>query len=317
MSRFKIVVFLLAVGIAGSIIATSYWYYTRVLKRDTTTQKEITQLQKQKANLPDPGVRRFEKAIEQLRSNDLEGGREALYELMKTFKESSVIPEARRIVGEMNMDMLFSREKNTAATEYKVQPRDGLAKIAGKHQTTIECILRANGMQTAVLQPGDKLLVFPVEFDIAIDVSAKTLWLMRKGVFFKEYQAIDIKLPPGMRVPADLKIAAKSAWLGGKQVNVLSPEFVEAEKSLNAEANRVNLPIRALPRAKPVAPAAAPVAPKAPTGKGKGKKGAANPAAADDDDPVEQVVTGVFLAREDVEELYTIIRTQTPVKVVR
>jgi hypothetical protein len=319
MSRFKIVIFLMAVGIAGSVIAAAYWYYTRVLGHDTKVQKEIKQLQSQKATLPDPGVKRFDRAIELLNENNFTEARAALAEMLKTFPDSSRAAEARRIIGEINMDMLFSKEDNTARRDYKVQPGQGLSAIATKNQTTIECLLRANGLQSHMLQPGDKVSVFPLDFEILIDASEKTLQLKLKGSVFKQYNAIDIKVPPGMRIPDDkLKIAGKSANYNGKQVNALSPEFMEADKWLTATRGNNNFMIRSMPRAKP-APAAGTgtTAAKEQGGKGKqsGKKGA-QPATEEPALP-EPAPTGIFLPREDIEELYTIIRQQTPVAIIR
>ncbi|QIF02611.1 LysM peptidoglycan-binding domain-containing protein [Roseimicrobium sp. ORNL1] len=330
MSRFKIVIFLMAVGIAGSIIATAYWYYTRVLGHDTKLQGEIKQLQAQKTTLPDPGVKRFDKAVELLNENNFGEARVALVEMLKTFPDSSRAGEARRIIGEMNMDMLFSKEDNTARRDYIVQPGQGLQAIATKNQTTIECLLRANGLQSHMLQPGDKISVFPLDFEILIDASDKTLQLKLKGLPFKMYNAIDIKVPPGMKIPQnELKIASKSAIYNGKQVNALSPDFMEADKWLTATRGNNNFMIRSMPRAKAMQPAAAPVpapaVPEAHAGKDKGGKGkqqqqsgkkGAQPTAEEATVP-EPAPTGIFLPREDIEELYTIIRQQTPVVIIR
>jgi hypothetical protein len=322
MSRFKIVIFLMAVGIAGSVIAAAYWYYTRVMGHDTKVQGEIKELQAQKTTLPDPGVKRFDRAVELLKENNFSEARAALAEMLKTFPDSSRAGEARRIIGEMNMDMLFSKEDNTARRDYIVQPGQGLQAIATKNQTTIECLLRANGLQSHMLQPGDKVSVFPLDFEILIDVSEKTLDLKLKGIVFKQYNAVDVKVPPGMRVPApELKISGKSAIYHGKQVNALSPDFMDADKWLTATKGNNNFMIRALPRAKPAQPAPTAAAPASPSKeqsgnkKQSGKKGA-QPAA---DEPAlpEPAPTGIFLAREDIEELYTIIRQQTPVEIRR
>ncbi|RBP46165.1 LysM domain-containing protein [Roseimicrobium gellanilyticum] len=321
MSRFKIVIFLMAVGIAGSVIAAAYWYYTRVMGHDTKVQKEIKQLQTQKTALPDPGVRRFDKAVELLNENNFPEARAALAEMLKTFPDSSRAAEARRIIGEMNMDMLFSKEDNTARRDYIVQPGQGLLAIATKNQTTIECLLRANGLQSHRLQPGDKVSVFPLDFEILIDVSDKTLQLKLKGTPFKMYNAIDVKVPPGMRIPApELKISGKSAIYNGKPADSLSPDFMEADKSLTATKGNNNFMIRSLPRAKPAQPAATtaaapPTKEQGGNRKQTGKKGA-QPAA---DEPAlpELAPTGLFLPREDIEELYTIIRQQTPVEIRR
>jgi hypothetical protein len=322
MSRFKIVIFLMAVGIAGSIIATAYWYYTRVLGHDTKLQGEIKQLQSQKTTLPDPGVKRFDKAIELLNANNLMEARAGLVEMLKTFPDSTRAAEARRIIGEMNMDMLFSKEDNTARRDYIVQPGQGLQAIASKNQTTVECLLRANGLQSTMLQPGDKVSVFPLDFEILIDVSDKTLQLKLKGIVFKQYNAIDVKVPPGMRVPDDkLKIGGKSAVYGGKQVTATSPDFTEADKWLSAERGTNNFLIRSLPRAKSVQPAATTATAPAPTKEqgSKRKQSGNNKAAPAADEPSlpEPSPTGIFLPREDIEELYTIIRQQTPVVVIR
>ncbi|WP_075087510.1 hypothetical protein [Verrucomicrobium spinosum] len=60
-------------------------------------------------------------------------------------------------------------------------------------------------MLSTNLQPGDHLFVFPLDFEIVVDISSKTVQLWRgtreKGYFFKEYQALEVRLPPGMKHP--------------------------------------------------------------------------------------------------------------------
>jgi hypothetical protein len=326
MSRFKIIVFLMAVGVLAAILASAWWYYVHVFAPDAEVESGLNAMQQTKGKAPpDPGVKRFDKAVELIGSNDLENGRAALYELIRTFPESTRVAESKRIIGEMNMDMLFSPELNPLRKDYIVQPGDSLGLIARKQQTTIECILRANGMQSSVLQPLDHLNVFPLDFSIVVDISAKTVTLLRSDRFFREYVALDVKLPENTKAPFEAKIVDKPA-IGedGKRVGALSPEFMTADKSLSAEKSdkstyKTNFSIRSLPRAKPVSEtASAPV--KSKSTKGKTKGGKPTGASADDDEVDAAVaipVTGIFLPREDIEEIYTIIRTQTPVKVVR
>ncbi|MEZ0388076.1 MAG: LysM peptidoglycan-binding domain-containing protein [Verrucomicrobium sp.] len=321
MSRFKIFVFLLAVGIAGSVLAGAYWFYTRVMGHESVVQGQIQQIQGHRKDLPDPGVRRFDEAMELIKASNLEDGRKALYRLLDAFPETSKGPEARRIIGEINMDRLFSPESNPLKKDYIVQPGEGMARIAQKNQTNIECIMRANGMLSTNLQPGDHLFVFPLEFEIVVDVSSKTVQLWRgtreKGYFFKEYQAIDLKLPTGMKVPAETHIKAKNAIHGGKPVTAENALFVVADKQL--VANRNGFDLRGMPKAKPLTDKTA--VPVTPAAKGKGKSsGKNNPAkndAVEDDTLAGIPETGVFLAKEDIEELFTIIRTQTKLFVAR
>ena len=113
MSRFKILIFLIAVAMAGSCIGVAWWFYTRVMGKDEILHAEIKQMRSNKAAPPDPGLRRFDNAIDVLKGGDLEAGQKALYDLLQHFPTSKRAPEAKRIVGEMNMDFLFSPDKNS------------------------------------------------------------------------------------------------------------------------------------------------------------------------------------------------------------
>src|SRR3954467_2904139 len=112
MSRFKIIVFLMAVSVLAAIFATAYWFYARIIAPEAEVATELTAMKQKGAPPPDPGIKRFDNAIELIQNSDLNGGRTALYELLKTFPESSRVAESKRIIGEMNMDMLFDSELN-------------------------------------------------------------------------------------------------------------------------------------------------------------------------------------------------------------
>lgn len=332
MWRVKILIFIIAVAAAGACIGTAWWYYTRVIGKDEALHSEIKKMQGNKLAPPDPGIRRFDMAIETIKGGDLDGGREALYDLVKHFPASKRTTEAKRIIGEMNMDNLFSAEKNPARKEYIVQPGNSLGLIATKNQTTIEVLLRANGMMASGLQPGDHVNVFPLDFEMAYSISGKSVTLLRNGRFFKEYLAVNSKLPGGIKPDLIIEINDKAAWNHGRRVQSMNPNYQGADKWLIC--NKSGLNIRALPQAKTDAvtvinPHAAPhtaTATKTNT-KSTGKSGkpvkAAKATAADDgaaDDVVEEIAapeTGIFLFREDMEELFTIIRTKTKLKIVR
>lgn len=314
MSRLKILVFFLALCITGSVLAAAYWFYTRVMGHDTALETQIHEMSGKKVAPPDPGIRRFEAALKQVADGDVGGGRRALYELLDHFPDSTRAPEAKRIIGEVNMDMLFSPNVNPLKKDYKVQPGDSLGLIARKNQTTIECILRANNMLGGTLQPGDHLFVFPLDFEVWVVASKKTLQLLQNKVFYKEYQIQELRLPPGMRTPTTepLTINEKSAWVAGKRVTSTDAQFLNSDKWL--ATNRAAFSIRAVPQAKPViAPPPAPVVdPKA-----KKKKDASEDFSTRGEDLITGPEPGVFLMREDVEELFTILRTGTKLSVFR
>jgi hypothetical protein len=322
MSRFKIIVFLMAVSILAAILATAYYFYIHVIAPDAATETQITAMKGKGAAPPDPGIKRFEKAIEFIQDSDLNSGRSALYELVRTFPESSRVTESKRIIGEMNMDMLFDSELNPLKKDYIVQPGDSLNLIARKQQTTVECVMRANGLQSGMLQPGDHLFVFPLDFSLVISVSGKTVTLLRNDRFFREYVALDAKLPVP-KAPYEAKVSDKPAWVHGKRSNTLSSDFMSSDKWITIEKkDKSSFNIRALPKAKPtdiINPAPA-------KSKGKGsvkkpQKGETLAGTTVDDDEIDPTAgtpaNGIFLPTEDVEELFTILRTGTPVKVLR
>src|SRR5688500_14696950 len=108
MSRLKIIVFLMAVGFLAGIFSIAYWFYVNVISPEADVQTGITKMSQKGAPPPDPGIKRFERAMELVEANDLSGGRAALYDLLRTFPTSSRVPEAKRIIGEINMDGLFN-----------------------------------------------------------------------------------------------------------------------------------------------------------------------------------------------------------------
>ncbi len=362
MSRFKIVLFFASVAVAAACVAGSWWVYTHVAVKDEVVKTEIKQVQGNKQAPPDPGLHRFDKAVEIVRSGEIDAGREALYELLRNFPVSIRATEAKRIIGEMNLDAMFSQNLNPAKTDYIVRPGDSLGLIARKNATTVECIMRANGMISGALQPGDHLFIFPLEFQIVVSVSEKTLTLLRNGRFFKEYQALDVKLPPGMKVapttspdakpeppkavpvaktsgnkkssshappapPGELTVHDKAAWVDGKRVLSTDSRFNGADKWLMG--SRVGFNIRALPQATALPSHNTVIQPKTPAtasskshNKTKGGKTAPTVVAENHDDDSDDATaavpeTGVFLAKEDAEELFTIIRTGTKIRVIK
>jgi LysM repeat protein len=331
MARLKILIFLLALAIAGTCIGVAWWFYTREFVRDEVVQKEIKHISGDRKAPPDPGLRRFDLAMETMKNGDVNAGKEALYDLIKNFPTSKRAPEAKRIIGEINLDMLFSPEKNPQKQDYVVQTGNSLGLIATKHSTTVEAIQRFNGMMSSGLQPGDHLGVFPLNFELAVNLTKKTVTLIRNERFFKEYQALDIRLPAGVKAPLEMTINDKPAWFEGKRVQSTHPNYLSADKWLNG--SKVGLNLRSLPQARAVTGTEI-ILPKGPTkaespkssksiAKGKSSTHSKNKGAKEtevvpvDDSTAPALDPGIYLPREDMEELFTLIRMKTKVKVVR
>ncbi len=309
-TQLKLLLFLIVLGITLGCMATAYYIYDKILKPEKAIQQEIASIKKVDMPRIDPGAKRFEVAIEQIKQGRINEGREALYKMLQQFPDSATCTEAKRIIGEINLDELFSINQKTGKKDYIVQPGDSLALIANKQSTNMDMIVRLNGLMSTVLQPGDHLTLIPLNFSMDVDVSNNTVTLFRnvgdKRYFFKEYNAEDLRLPPGMKAPAEMEIKGKSAVSDGKQVLSTDPRYVDSEKWL--PGSRAGIVLRTVPvkKAVPVPETPAP----------KTKKGAAQ-ATAPDVLIEEAPETGVFLSRADLEELFALVRNGSKLYFVR
>jgi hypothetical protein len=161
----------------------------------------------------------------------------------------------------------------------------------------MDLLIRLNGLMGATLHPGDHLSILPVSFNLVVDASAKTVTLRRvageKEVFFKEYQATDLRLPAGVKLPAEMDIKGKSAMLDGRAVLSTDPRYAEADKWL--PGSRAGVVLRTPP---PPEPAPAP----GPDGR---------PA------PPPAPPPGIFLNREDLEEMFALVRNGSKLYLIR
>jgi LysM domain len=247
--------------------------------------------------LPHPGARRFDAAIALVREGRVDEAREALFKLLQQFPASPTCAEARRIIGEMNMDALYRMDKSGGKLDYIVQPGGSLFGIVAKTKTTLEALARINSLTSTALQPGDHLFVIPMDFDVAVDVSTKSVTILRAGRYFKEYAALSINLPPGLKIPSELKFTSKSAidQETGKAANPVTAGYVTAEKRLIASKNTTAAPLMLR-------------GPVVPDPKAVAKK-------ATDPEPVAPM--GVFMDPTDLEELYPLLRNGAKLMLVQ
>ena len=336
-AQIKLLLFLITLGIVVGCMATALWIYQNVLLKEDQIKADIKQMQAPGRPPPDPGARRFETAMDLVRDGKLTEAREALYKLLQQFPKSATCDEAKRILGEMNMDALCVLDTSGGKKDYIVQPRDAVMAIASRNHTTVEAIARFNSLTSFNLQPGEHLFLIPLDFDLVLSASTGRLTLLQDGLFFKEYRAIKVALSPGTKIPAEMDIGNKSSVIGSRTITPVSPDFMKADKTIVAYRNptTVGLVIHAPPRPEPAGQTTAttPLAPPpnarskskdkpapAPKAKPKAKsKGKAGQQAADDDDDTSAAPpaqTGLILASEDLEEIYPILRKGSKLRIV-
>ena len=164
--------------------------------------------------------------------------------------------------------------------EYIVKSGDALAAIARKHKTTIDYIMRANDRTSAVIHPGDRLTVYPLDFTVVIDQSEQTIRLELKGLFFKEYAIVALALPPQVKPPVKTTIKDRVAWFGERRVLFNDKSYLKSKKWL--QTARRGLIIKGF-----------------------------------DGSDKEEEDFGILVAPKDLEEMFTLIRVSTPIRFVK
>ena len=184
------------------------------------------------ADLPDidPGEKAFQKAHELLALGKLGEAREKLAAIVNVYPASSSAPVARRIVGEMNLDEILSTTHMEGKKSHVVKRGNSFLGIAGEHKTTLDMIMHLNGMmELKNIQPGEELIVMPLDFRLLIEPRRKSLSVWDGGRFIREYPIIHLGVP-GKLPPGKTKISSKLAELGGRSVAPQSKDYRAAEK---------------------------------------------------------------------------------------
>jgi hypothetical protein len=182
------------------------------------------------AELPDidPGEKAFQKAHELLALGQLAEAREKLTAIVNVYPTSSSAPTARRIVGEMNLDEILSTSRMEGKKSHIVKRGNSFLGIAGQYKTTLDMIMYLNGMmELKNIQPGEELIVMPLEFRLLIEPQRKAVSVWDGGKFVREY--------PILRLGSSLAkgkttISSKGAELDGHRVQPQSKDYRAAEK---------------------------------------------------------------------------------------
>ncbi|MGC6427357.1 MAG: hypothetical protein ACON5H_10240 [Akkermansiaceae bacterium] len=234
------------------------------------------------------GKREFNRALELIAMERLEDAREKLLFIQNLHADSEFGPEARRILGEINLDEVLSVSNMKNKQVHVVQPGRGAPlAIAKKYKTTLDCLMFLNGfLDMSVLHPGDEIIVMPLGFKIVIDLANKRVVLYHRDferqehIFTKEYliQRTDIS-KIGSR-PVFGSIRTKIAEVNGRAYQPFHSQYRHGSKILIVEAGRRHIQIRRVPEI-------------------------------DEEDPGQ----GVFLRESDMEELAMLIRLGNEVEI--
>jgi hypothetical protein len=302
MGHLKLVLAFFAFVIMCVGVFAAAYFYKYFVEPEREIVREIEEVKSlppsERIEAPDLGKRQFAKAVEFLEEGELLAAREQLYYLMEHYADSATYSEAKRLVGEINVDFLLSEVPIEGKSEYVVKSGDALSRIARDHKCTINYIMRVNGRTTDTIFKGDRLIVYPLDqFSMVIDKSDQTIRVERDGRLFKEYTITKLALPPMVRAPASGQVSSLSAWGEKGNLPFNHVEYLGAPKGIST--SKKGLMILSSRQHATVASAGGT--------DGGDDVGNASPASTG---------FGVMVAQEDMEELFAYIRPGTPIRLV-
>lgn len=227
---------------------------------------------------PDPGITMLDQAKKQLAAGNRAEAERILLALIRSFPDSIKGNDARQLLGDLNIREFFSPEPSPDKTEYIVAHGDSIAKIANKTKAPAELIFKANGLESLIIQPGQRLVIPKGQFTLLINRKRQDVTLLNNGNFFRWYKPLEVKLPPKM-APGQFKTREKIAWSNGTRVAFGEKKYLGSSRWIVVNENGVTLYSETNPQ-KP---------------------------------NTEKPNTGIMLGPTDMEELYALVTKETPV----
>ncbi len=175
--------------------------------------------------VPDVSLPEFQAAAKLRQEGKLVETRDALVTLLQKFPNGLHVEEAKDLLGQVNIEMLFTDYRSPEKQEYVVRSGDVLAKIAAKTKTTPELIMRTNNLTNSMLRIGQHLLISHPDFSVFIQRKAQTVILLNHGQFFKRYRVRTVRLSAKQPPRITTRVAEVMAWKGGKRVGFGTKEW--------------------------------------------------------------------------------------------
>ncbi len=229
---------------------------------------------------PDPVPGLFAEAKNQIAGGDVNQAKTTLISLIQAFPKSPAIDDVKRALGDLNIQQFFSPEPGPGKTEYVVVPGDSMGRVARKTRVPEELLMRANGLETIRLQPGQRFIVPTGQFSIVLNTKDKDLTLLNHGVFFRWYKPVSFEMPSKL-TGGQAKITEKLAWSGGNRVAFGDKKYIGSSRWI--VINRTGLTLYS----------------------------ETNPASPN----IQPPNTGVMLASQEMDELFALVGKNTPVTI--
>lgn len=155
-----------------------------------------------------------------------------LEQLMADFPQSPYLEEIQFVLGQCNLRLLLSPIPGEQDTIYTVQKGDSVYTLARKHRISQDLLLQVNGIANPrLLSVGRRLKIPVIDFAIEINKSTNTLDLTNGGRFFKRY-AVRTGRYEYLTPPGEYRIQSKKKnpqWSDPKTGRTYAPNDPENE----------------------------------------------------------------------------------------
>jgi len=289
MTILKVFATLIVIGILGATVFFLKRFQEEFAPNRSAEERTLEQIAEDNERIGfEPGQSEFNRALQLIALEKLDEAREKLLFIQNVYPDSTCGPEARRILGEINLDKILSVENMANKLIHTVQPGEGYLKIATENQTTLDAIMYLNGLlDLRALHAGDELVVMPLDFKLVINLPKSRVELFHRDqinkehVFAKDYSIhrIGMKNLSGKRFHSQM--SKKFGEINGRAYQPTNPSYQFASKVLGFSLGNRFIQLRA------------------------DHSG---------EDDLDQ--TGIFLAASDMEELSMLIRIGNEVELV-
>ena len=259
MRVFLIIKLIAALLVLGAMGGTAYLVkdYTGSVKEmpgeavERKRQVELELKKKAEAGVRsdnEPGEKAYLRAKELLAMESMVEAEEKLKYIVSFYPSAKSAQEARRILGEINVDRFLDPEFNEGKKVITVKSGDSYTGIIKKHQTTFDSLIHLSQLRQTEhnrLRIGQKLTVMPLDLRAVVDTRRKIMTLLRGDDFIKEYPILKIAYPPGKPNINLLKIGSIRGWYG----DTLYPSHADVYRASSKVMllSDKSLSIRALP----------------------------------------------------------------------
>ncbi len=179
---------------------------------------------------PDPSVPELEKALALRKENKPAEAQLALQRFLDNYPFSTRLDDARKALGEVNVEIFFSPIPSPDKIRYQVQRGDALAKIEHKLKVPRELLMRCNRLENPRrLSIGQVLYVPRSEFTVLVERKRRIVTLFNSSRFFKQYTPLQWGAPEPKKgvAPAPLSAQVRQilAWRDGERVSFDAKDY--------------------------------------------------------------------------------------------